>query len=156
MGDSFCTQESWHVCDFSSRALGGYTTPEEPGCRKRGLAISDVDDYVVVKLIWVLCCFCPSGTFVSESKQFSKHPWRPVNSFPLEGEGLCIHFLSSRLELFLIRCSKISILWFYWQVINARQNQLKNSGIPGDIFGLDDLLTIVSCLWCYVKCLQII
>ena len=32
----------------------------------------------------------------------------------------------------------------FWQVINARKNQLKNSGIPGDIFGLDDLLTIVS------------
>ncbi|XP_068672970.1 protein flightless-1 homolog [Montipora foliosa] len=28
------------------------------------------------------------------------------------------------------------------RVINARQNQLKNSGIPGDIFGLEDLLTI--------------
>ncbi|XP_048575726.1 protein flightless-1 homolog isoform X2 [Nematostella vectensis] len=28
------------------------------------------------------------------------------------------------------------------RVINARNNELKNSGIPGDIFGLEDLLTV--------------
>ena len=38
-----------------------------------------------------------------------------------------------------------------WQVINARQNQLKNSGIPSDIFGLEDLLTIVGFNDCYIS-----
>ena len=40
---------------------------------------------------------------------------------------------------------KVWTFLFVCKVINARQNQLKNSGIPGDIFGLEDLLTIVSC-----------
>ena len=41
--------------------------------------------------------------------------------------------------------TKMWTFFFVCKVINARQNQLKNSGIPGDIFGLEDLLTIVSC-----------
>ena len=45
----------------------------------------------------------------------------------------------------LIMLTKVWTFLFVCKVINARQNQLKNSGIPGDIFGLEDLLTIVSC-----------
>ena len=41
--------------------------------------------------------------------------------------------------------TKMWTFFFVCKVINARQNQLKNSGIPGDIFGLEDLLTIVGC-----------
>ena len=40
---------------------------------------------------------------------------------------------------------------FLSQVINARQNQLKNSGIPGDIFNLEDLLTVVSLEQCSLR-----
>ena len=30
------------------------------------------------------------------------------------------------------------------QIINARKNQLKNSGIPNGVFSLEELLTVVS------------
>ena len=35
-------------------------------------------------------------------------------------------------------------MYFLFQVINARKNQLKNSGIPNGVFSLEELLTVVS------------
>jgi hypothetical protein len=36
------------------------------------------------------------------------------------------------------------LVYFLFQVINARKNQLKNSGIPNGVFSLEELLTVVS------------
>ena len=52
----------------------------------------------------------------------------------------CFSKFNSKVFALLFLCKSVD---FFFQVINARHNSLKNHGVPSEMFKLDDLLTVV-------------